>query len=337
MLTSTEAQQDNTIKDRLFHLLQPYNERNLRGRWFDFLLIVLIIANVVAVMLETLPSMAQYQQEFWWFELFSVSFFTVEYLARIWTCTLEPTEPGQTQSSLKRRIQFILRPMSIIDLIAILPFYLSMFFAIDLRVLRLFRLIRVLKLGRYSAAMQTLQAVIAKEYRVILAALGTLLIVMVVAATVMYHLEREAQPEHFGSIPEALWWSVVTLSTVGYGDVSPITSAGKFFAAMFILLGVALFSLPAGILASSFTEQMSLRRDKFRAEVLGLLNHGHLTLVDLDKLDHVRRSLGLDTEEAEALFETIREQSNVTNADDVIECPHCHRTIKTQSSMHKSE
>jgi voltage-gated potassium channel len=185
--------------------------------------------------------------------------------------------------------------------------------------------------------MQTLQAVIAKEYRVILAALGTLLIVMVIAATVMYHLEREAQPEHFGSIPEALWWSVVTLSTVGYGDVSPITAAGQFFAAMFILLGVALFSLPAGILASSFSEQMSLRRDKFRAEVLDLLNHGHLTLVDLDKLDYVRRSLGLDTDEAEALFQTLREQANVANAEDTIECPHCHRTFAAQIREHKSE
>lgn len=336
MSTSSE-QQENTFKDRLFHLLQPYNERNLRGRWFDFLLIVLIITNVVAVMLETLPSMKEYQRAFWLFELFSVSFFTLEYLARIWTCTLELGGSNKKRSSLKHRLKFMLRPMSLIDLAAILPFYLSMFFAIDLRVLRLFRLIRVLKLGRYSAAMQTLQAVIAKEYRVILAALGTLLIVMVIAATVMYHLEREAQPEHFGSIPEALWWSVVTLSTVGYGDVSPITAAGQFFAAMFILLGVALFSLPAGILASSFSEQMSLRRDKFRAEVLDLLNHGHLTLVDLDKLDYVRRSLGLDTDEAEALFQTLREQANVANAEDTIECPHCHRTFAAQIREHKSE
>jgi voltage-gated potassium channel len=203
-----------------------------------------------------------------------------------------------------------------------------MLIVIDLRVLRLFRLIRMIKLGRYSVAMKTLQIVIAREYRVIIAALAILMIVMVIAATVMYHMERVAQPEHFGTIPAALWWSVVTLSTVGYGDVSPITPAGQFFAGLFILIGVALFALPAGILASSFTEQMSLRRDKFRSSVMDLLKQGHLTLTDLEHLDHIRRSLRLEKQEAEVLFTTLRKQAEANQKNRSAECPYCHKIIK---------
>ncbi|WP_100657921.1 ion transporter [Alteromonas flava] len=317
------------FRQSLFYTLQPYNSNNRQGRWFDWLLIVLIIANVVAVMLETLPEWDAYTAYFTTFEAFSVAIFTLEYLARIWTCTLEDdyTHKAAATSSIVYRLKYALRPMSLIDLLAILPFYLSMLMPIDLRVLRLFRLIRMIKLGRYSIAMQTLQLVLAREYRVIVAALGMLMIVMVIAATSMYHLERFAQPEHFGSIPEALWWSVVTLSTVGYGDVAPVTAMGKFVAGLFILLGVALFALPAGILASSFTEQMSLRRDKFRSQVINMLHNGHLQLTDVDRLEHLRRSLQLDKEEAQALFASIRAQAKIANARALTHCPHCKKLL----------
>lgn len=321
------------LKQSIFRTLQPYGDENHNGYWFDWFLITLIFINVVVVMLETMPSFnEQYHAQFFAFEVFSVAIFTIEYFARIWTCTLETsanTEHQHTihESPLRQRLHFMLRPMSLVDLFAILPFYLSMFIGLDLRVLRLFRLLRVIKLERYSVAMQTLQIVIAREYRVIIAALGMLMIVMVIAATIMYHLERFAQPEHFGTIPEALWWSVVTLSTVGYGDVSPITPAGKFFAGLFILIGVALFALPAGILASSFTEQMSLRRDQFRASVMDMLAQGHLALSDLEKLDHVRRSLRLDKQEAGILFTALRKQTDVQANEQVHRCPHCHKLI----------
>ncbi|MGK0370935.1 MAG: voltage-gated potassium channel [Glaciecola sp.] len=289
----------NNLKQNVFYTLQPFGKDNHMGRWFDWFLIILIFTNVVAVILETLPTFQQqYHVQLFVFEVFSVTVFTAEYIARIWTSTLDNNQEIIKTSTLRQRLRFMLKPMSIVDLLAILPFYLSMFIGLDLRVLRLFRLVRMMKLGRYSVAMQTLQIVIAREYRVIVAALGMLMIVMVVAATVMYHLERAAQPEHFGTIPAALWWSVVTLSTVGYGDVAPITPVGQFFAGMFILIGVALFALPAGILASSFTEQMSLRRDNFRSSVIDMLAQGHLTLADLEKLESVRRSLQLDKEEA---------------------------------------
>ena len=297
------------IQSKLFLILKPTDEKNHHGLWFDWFLIVLIIANVVAVVMETMPEYhTPYALHFRTFEIISVIIFTIEYFARVWTCTLEPQATQQPQSKLKQRVLFIFRPMSVVDLLAILPFYLSVFVAIDLRVLRLFRLIRLFKLGRYSRAMQTLQTVIAREYRVIAAALGVLMIMMVIAATVMYHLERYVQPEHFGTIPESLWWSVVTLSTVGYGDVVPITTEGKLFAGFVVLIGVALFALPAGILASSFMEQMALNRDSFRQRVLDLLNDGPLSLSELEQLEHVRKSLGLDEEEAALLIKSLNIQ-----------------------------
>ncbi|WP_100642587.1 ion transporter [Alteromonas facilis] len=331
----------NDFKQSLFFTLQPYDKNNQKGRWFDWLLIILIVANVIAVMLETMPEVGtRYHLEFLAFEIFSVGVFTIEYIARIWTCTLEedyePIKTGETASHY--RLRFLYRPMSLIDLMAILPFYLGMIFAIDLRVLRLFRLVRMIKLGRYSIAMQTLQMVIAREYRVIIAALGMLMIVMVIAATTMYHLERYAQPEHFGSIPQALWWSVVTLSTVGYGDVSPITALGQFVAGLFILIGVALFALPAGILASSFTEQMSLRRDKFRAQVINMLHNGHLQLTDIDRLENLRRSLQLDREEAQALFASIRAQTKISQPQSLSHCPHCKKPLlEGETHQHKPD
>ncbi|MDM7862225.1 ion transporter [Alteromonas sp. ASW11-36] len=302
----------NALQSKLYLILKPSDERNHHGMWFDWFLIVLILANVVAVILETMPEyQATYEEQFRIFEIISVAIFTIEYVFRVWTCVLEPQSTKAPESQAKQRFKFVLRPMSVVDLLAILPFYLSVFIAIDLRVLRLFRLVRLFKLGRYSRAMQTLQTVIAREFRVIVAALGVLMITMVIAATVMYHLERYAQPEHFGTIPDALWWSVVTLSTVGYGDVVPVTTAGKLFAGFAVLVGVALFALPAGILASSFMEQMALRRDSFRQRVLELLNDGHLSLGDLDQLEHVRQSLGLDKEEAALLIKSLNTQREV--------------------------
>ena len=332
---------DSTVKSQLFHILQPYGSNNQVGRWFDWFLIVLIIANVIAVMAETVPNIKlEYAQFLLWFEVVSVSIFTLEYVARVWVCVLEEECQFKGKGYFMYRIRYMLRPMSIVDLLAILPFYLGVFVSVDLRVLRLLRLTRMLKLGRYSQSMQTLNRVIANEYRVLIAALAFLMMIMVLAATGMYYLERHAQPESFGSIPQALWWSVITLSTVGYGDVTPITTAGRFFSALFILMGVALFALPAGILASSFTEQMSQRRDKFRLSVLDMLTTGQLTLTQLDELEHIRKKLGLDREEAELLFNSLRKQQESAEQKSTGKhCPTCNQPIiageETQSKPSK--
>ena len=148
--------------------------------------------------------------------------------------------------------------MMIIDLLAILPWYVYLFVPFDLRalrVLRLFRLFRLLKLLRYSPALQTLKRVVAHEYRALLGALLLMMMLMLFSAAIIYFLERGAQPDKFGSIPAAAWWALATLTTVGYGDIVPITPLGKVFGGIVMLLGLGMFALPIAILATGFSQE----------------------------------------------------------------------------------
>lgn len=147
--------------------------------------------------------------------------------------------------------------MMLIDLLAFLPWYLHWIYPMDLRVLRLFRLFRVLKLVRYSPALQTLGRVLADEYRALLGALLVMLMLLLFASSIIYLLEREAQPDKFGSIPAAAWWALATLTTTGFGDVVPITPWGKLFGGMVMLLGVGMFALPIAIIAAGFSQEAS--------------------------------------------------------------------------------
>jgi len=152
---------------------------------------------------------------------------------------------------------------AIIDLLSFLPFYLPAFIPIDLRflrILRLFRLIRVMKLGRYSDAMKMFHAVVAKTKEELLLALSILFIVLVLASSIMYYAEHDAQPEKFASIPDAMWWAVVTLATVGYGDIYPITPLGRFIGAVVVVTGIAIFALPAAILSAGFIEEIQEKK-----------------------------------------------------------------------------
>ena len=149
--------------------------------------------------------------------------------------------------------------MALVDLAAILPFYLPLFIKLDLRfvrALRLLRLFRIFKMGRYSSALQMLGRVVrAKKEEIFITAL-VLIMLLVVASGLMYYIEKDAQPKQFSSIPSAMWWGVATLTTVGYGDVYPVTAAGKILSAVIAILGIGLFALPTGILASGFIEEL---------------------------------------------------------------------------------
>jgi voltage-gated potassium channel len=204
------------------------------------------------------PVYQRYATAFDLFERFSVMVFTLEYLARLWVCTeqshLEPV------STARARVRFALSPFALIDLMAILPFYLGALFTIDLRFLRIFRLVRILKLARYSPAMESLGRVVYEERRALLGALIIMSGLVLFASSVIYLIEREAQPESFGSIPHAMWWAVATLTTVGYGDVTPITPIGRMFGGLVMVFGLAMFALPIAIIASGFSTEIH-RRD----------------------------------------------------------------------------
>jgi voltage-gated potassium channel len=217
-------------------------------------IIILIILNAIAFAADTVPALAErYAVQFEVFNVFSVIVFTIEYVLRVWSSVEIPM-----LSRLPRwqaRLRFATRPMMIIDLLAFFPWYLHWMYPMDLRVLRLFRLFRLLKLVRYSPALQTLGRVIADEYRALLGALLVILVLLLFSATAMYYLEREAQPDKFGSIPDAAWWALATLTTVGYGDVVPVTPWGKLLGGVVMLLGVGMIALPVAIIATGFSQE----------------------------------------------------------------------------------
>ncbi|MCP4566289.1 MAG: ion transporter [FCB group bacterium] len=226
------------------------------GKYVNFALITLILLNVLAVIVESIDSLAlRYHRFFQIFELISVIVFSVEYILRVYACVAD----NKYRSPINGRIRFAFSPLAIIDLLAIAPFYLPMILPLDLRILRalrLFRLFRILKIGRYSNALSIMGSVIRKKREELIITIISILLLLILASALMYYLERETQPDVFSSIPAAMWWGIITLSTVGYGDVYPVTMLGKLLGTVVALLGIGMFALPAGILGSGFLEEI---------------------------------------------------------------------------------
>ncbi len=247
------------LRAAAFTLLEEGELTSVLGRLAQALLITLIIANVVAVALETIPSIyARWHVFFSDFEKFSVGAYTIEYIVRMWSSVEDPRIAAR--GPINGRISFALRPLMIVDFLAFAPSYLSFIFPIDLRVLRIFRLFRLVKLARYSHALPALLGVLYAE-RSALFASGILLVsTMCVTGEVMHLAEGDAQPKVLGTLPDAMYWAITTLTTVGYGDVVPITPLGKFIAGITEVLGLLLFALPIGIIANGFVSGLNRRR-----------------------------------------------------------------------------
>ena len=246
------------LNRRLYDLLES---RHLRG-WRLAVqggLILLIVANVVAVVLETIEPLAQAHADFFeWFEIVSVAIFAVEYAARLYACTENPRE--KFRHPLWGRLRFALTPLALIDLLAILPLLLQLLVGADAGSLRLLRVLRIFKLMHYSPSMAMLGRVLYNERKGLLGAFVMFTVLLLLSASVAYFVERDAQPKAFGSIPDAMWWAMAALTTVGYGDVTPATPLGRVIAGFVALLGIAVIALPVGIIASAFVEEHK-RRD----------------------------------------------------------------------------
>ena len=250
------------LKETLYLLLEDPEGRDRRARKIRTFLIALIVLNVAAVILETVREVSL-QFGFWLraFEWLSVGIFTAEYAARLWV-----GGPNRAQG-LAGRARHALSPLMLVDLLAILPFYLPFLLPADLiflRAVRLMRLLRVLKLGRYSDAIQVFYRVVVRKKEQLVVAGFMVGILLIIASSLMYYFENEAQPDAFSSIPQSMWWAIVTLTTVGYGDVYPITGMGRVLASVIALLGIGMFAVPAGILSAGFVEYA---RDKERTRV----------------------------------------------------------------------
>jgi voltage-gated potassium channel len=252
-----------SLSELTFRIMQNAKLGDDSSRFFDYALSGLIIVNTITVMLETVPElMNQYGTWLLAADTFFALFFTAEYLLRLWSVT----STRKYSAPFMGRLRFALTPLVLIDLLAILPFFLPLFLPFNLNVLRairLLRLIRILKIYRYSDALQAFFRVIVLKKRLLAASLLILAIGLVFSSTIIYYAEHAAQPHAFGSIPSSLWWATITLSTVGYGDVVPITPLGRLFGALVALMGIGIFAIPAGILASGFTRvSVQLARQK---------------------------------------------------------------------------
>jgi len=285
------------MRRRVFLLLDAGHEHEPMAKAVDCFLIVLISLNVIAVMIESMPGVYEaHQVLFDRFEIFSVGFFTIEYILRVWS-SVENDNP-RFKSPIKGRLRFMMTPLALIDLIVILPFYISALFGFDLRMLRALRLLRAFRLTRYAQSMNLLLQVLRDEGPIISAALFVLLMLISVAASVTYLAEHKAQPEAFASIPHALWWAVITMTTIGYGDVVPMTLIGRICAAVIGIVSVGMVALPAGILASGFNEALHKRRKQYEQVVDNALQDGVIDATDHEQLHLMQHELGLSPHEA---------------------------------------
>ncbi len=246
------------IRHRLYEILEERHSDDLVSILVDTFIVVLIFTNVFAFVAETVePINARYAAEFELFNIISVIIFTIEYLLRLWVSV--EALPLRHLKPARARLHFSTRLLSIIDLAAVLPFYLSSFFGADLRILRVLRLLRFLKLARYSPALDTLGRVVMAESRALIGALMVMVSLLLFASSVIHFLERDIQPEYFGSIPASAWWAISTLTTVGYGDVVPLSDAGKIFGGVMMIFGLGMFALPIGIIATGFSQEINRR------------------------------------------------------------------------------
>jgi len=246
------------VRHRLYIILEAGKTSDLPSLIFDIFMMSLICANVVIFAMETVDEFsAENRNWIGYFNTISILIFTIEYCARLWVCVefplLRPASP------LRARFIWAKTPYMLVDLLVILPFYLGFFFAIDLRVLRVFRLLRFLKLIRFSPALTTLGRVIVNESRALVGAIVIMIGLLLCAATLIHWVEGDVQPDAFGSIPRSMWWALSTLTTVGYGDVVPITVAGRIVGGVVMILGLGMFALPVAILSSSFAQEIHRR------------------------------------------------------------------------------
>ena len=241
------------VKRNIFAVIQPAEHGNLASRLFDLFIMLLIFASISSVFLMTfdIPSwMYPFLNNF---ERWTIIVFSAEYLLRIWTADLLYPE----LSPLRSRIKYVFSWMAIIDLISILPFYLPYYLPINLvsiRAVRLVRLLRIFKLNRYSEALAAIGDVFKRKYREICVSIFFVFILLTIASLLIYYAEHDAQPDKFSNAFSGLWWAVATLTTVGYGDIYPITVTGRILGAIIAIMGIGMVAIPTGILSAGFIE-----------------------------------------------------------------------------------
>ena len=263
----------NRIQQRALEVLEPGRLGDLYSKITDYLIAALVILNIMAVTLESVSDFSvTYASQFYFFEVFSVAIFSVEYLLRVWACAAR-SDPGSKLFG-SYRLGYIFSFSGLIDMVSIIPFYLQALFpGLDLRVLRTLRLLRIFKLSNYNTAIEDLFSAIYEERKSFIAALYLLVIAFVLTSSLIYFAETKAQPDKFGSIPDSMYWSLITLTTVGYGDITPQTVMGQVIATMAMLTGYSIIAIPTGIFTAEIASQMHSVSDNRRCNVCERTGH----------------------------------------------------------------
>lgn len=292
--------QGKTARQKIYALL---NETPTSGRLhhqIDLILVVFIVLSVFAVILETVPSIhLPLADAFTLFDDISVGIFTLEFLLRIFSSP----EGSPEKSAITARTNWLARPSSIIDLVAIAPWYINLLVGggVDLRFIRILRVLRVLKLTRYNTAMKTFSDVMRREQRAFFAAMFVTFLITILAGAIVYEVEHAVQPEKFDTMPRAMYWAVITLASVGYGDISPVTPVGQAFTMVLAILGIGIVALPAGILGSAFSDQLHRQREEMIQKVEDALADGVITAEEERALEEERVRLHLTIEQFDTL------------------------------------
>ena len=302
-----------TLRAKIFALLEPTGHSGRLHRYVDDFIVFWIALSIFCVIFESVASIQEiFENEFYVIDMIAFTLFSIEYVARLYAA---PENPKYKHFILPRWNQ-IKSGQALIDLFAILPFVLERLLNghFDLRFLRVFRLMRMLKLTRYTSAIETLSKVLKREWQIIFASVFVLSLLIVFTASFGYLLEHQAQPDIFQNIPQAIYWAVTTLSSVGYGDITPITPLGRAMTVVVSLIGVGVFAIPAGLLASAFTDQLRIDREAFKKRLVLSFSDGVLDHAERESINAEVERLHLSQAELEELKnEALRELTSQAN------------------------
>jgi hypothetical protein len=317
-----ERNRTRTLRQKVYAIVNETPDSGKLHEIFDFFIVFWIIISVTSVILESVNSINYYfHVEFIIIDTIAVTIFSTELLMRLYSCTENP----KYQHWLAGRLNFARQWSSLIDILAIAPFFLESLLdhLFDLRFLRVFRLLRLMKLGRYTDATKSLFYVIQREWPVLKAAIFIMLMLVMLAACLGYLFEHQAQPDKFENIPQSIYWAVITLASVGYGDISPVTPAGRAITIVLALLGIGIFAIPAAILSSAFSDQLRIERDSMKQELYEMLEDGKISPEERSIIDAEAKRLHLSNAEVDRLLEKAKiELGLVTTHSE--HAPHGH-------------
>ncbi len=303
-----------TFRQKVFSLLHATPTSGPLHRYIDRLIIAAVLISVVSIVLETVPAIhAIFQNEFAVLEIATIVLFSVEYVARVYSAC----EVAKYKDPIKGRLRYMVSIPALIDLVSILPFFLGILLnqVVDTRFLRIFRLTRLLKVTRYTGTLNTLIKAISREKRVLFASAFMMLLLVVLTASLGYELEHDAQPDKFDSIPSAMYWAVITLASVGYGDISPITPMGRAMTVVISLIGIGIFAIPAGLMASAFTDQLRIDRETFENEFRDALAKGQISHNDQHALNAEAERLHLTPQDVTRIMEKVKHELKFTTSN----------------------